>query len=260
MFRKVLVTVPMEHFPEKALKTAGELSRRTDAKVYLSYIIEDNVFNEVSEQADHVLSDREMERFHERMVHQHRKMARKVLLPEAERVMEVKARGLSVLTGLFSDAVQKEVTDRKMDLIIMEYDTYNLLNYRIMDRSPVPVWIARGGGRIGKIGLFCSNLAPNERSPEVALNLRKVFKARLKTYYINDPKGKMDEKEPRELARSHRFKWTETAEDKVDSFIYSKARSEDFDLIVIGRISKRGYFHLRSRFAKRTDCSVLMIH
>jgi K+-sensing histidine kinase KdpD len=142
----------------------------------------------------------------------------------------------------------------------MEYRSYNLMKFRIMDRSPVPVWIERHEGPIKKIGLFCTNISPNRRAPKAAVKLKKAFNAKLSAYYVNDPVKNENKVEPSEITKQYRIKWNDITKEKVDRFIYQKAREENFDLIILGRIKKRGYFHLRSKFAKKTGCSVLLVN
>lgn len=260
MFERVLVSVPSEHFPQLALERAANIEELYSSKIYLSYIIEDNVFEEVSDQLGHVLTDKEGEKFQKKMAKQHEKMAKKVILKEAKKILGSKPNEISVQKGKFSKATKDEIDDSDADLLLMEYDSFNLMKYRIMDSSPVPVWIERKSGPIKKIGLFCTNLSPNIHSLKIAKKLKRGFSAKLSSYFVNDPKGKMDRERSKELSASHRIKWTEVVDEKVDTYIYRKAKEEEFDLIILGRIKKRGYFHMRSNFAKRTDCSVLLIN
>lgn len=260
MFDRVLVSVPTEQFPLLALRRASEMKDLLGSRIYLSYIIEDNVFDEVSDQVGHVLTEKEGEKFQKKMVKHHKKMAKKVVLKEAERILGVKPKEFTVQKGAFSETLMDTIQESEISLLMMEYESFNLIKYRIMDSSPVPVWIERKEGPIRKIGLFCSNLSPNERSPRFAKSLMRSFSARLYPYYVMDPKGKSDGDRAEMLAVNNRLKWNEVAREKMDSFIYRKAREEGFDLIILGRIKKRGYFHMRSKFAKRTDCSVLMIN
>ncbi|MFO8050149.1 MAG: universal stress protein [Thermoplasmatota archaeon] len=260
MFNRVLVSAPSEQFPRLALKRAAEMKELMGSRIYLSYIIEDNVFDEVSDQIGHVLTEKEGDKFQKKMEREHRKMARKVVLKEAERILGIRPKDFLVQKGSFSETLTDTINENDIDLLMMEYESFNLIKYRIMDRSPVPVWIERKEGPIKKIGLFCSNLSPNEHSPSVARSLMRAFSAKLDPYYIVDPKGRGDGEEAEILAGENRLKWNEVAREKVDSFIYGEAKEEEFDLIILGRIKKRGYFHMRSKFAKRTDCSVLMIN
>ncbi|MEA3559820.1 MAG: universal stress protein [Candidatus Thermoplasmatota archaeon] len=260
MFKKVLVPVPTEQFPQLAIERAARMKELFESEIYLSYIIEKNVFDEFSGQVTNVLTEKEAIKFEKMMVKQHENMARKVVLKEAEKVLGSKIDDFSVHKGSFSDTVLDDLEEKGADLILMEYDSFNLLKYRIMDRSPIPVWIEKKKGPVKKIGLFCTNLSPNKRSPIIARRLKRELKAKLSSFFICDPKGKECEDDRDMISSKHRLKWTEISDEKVDSFIYRKAREEDFDLIILGRIRKRGYFHMRSKFAKRTSCSVLLVN
>jgi hypothetical protein len=181
-------------------------------------------------------------------------------LKEAEKILGEEPDEFIVQKGNFSRSLLDSIEYHDADTLLMEYESYNLMKYRIMDISPVPVWIERHEGDIKKIGLFCTNLSPNRMAPRAARRLHKAFNAKVQAFYVNDPAGEVDEEEPEEISDMYRIKWDDIVEDKVDRFIFSKAKEEGFDLIILGRIRKRGYFHLRSRFAKRTNCSVLLMN
>jgi hypothetical protein len=87
MFKRIVISIPQEQFPELAIRRGRDLSDRLDSKIYMSYIIEDTVFNEVGSQARHVLAESEKEKFEKKMVKSHEKVAKKVILKEAENIL-----------------------------------------------------------------------------------------------------------------------------------------------------------------------------
>jgi nucleotide-binding universal stress UspA family protein len=260
MFKKVVISVPMEQFPDLALKRARDLANLSGSEIAISYIIEDNVFDKVQEVSKHVLTEKDHERWEKKMIRTHRKMANDVLMEEANRILGDVDAELLIQKGTYYEAMKDTISKLKADLLLMEYRSYDLLKYRIMDSSPIPVWIERNDGPIKKIGLFCTNLAPNKISPKASNYLKKTLNARLESYFIFDPAGKEDQDEPDRIATLNRIKWKGISNERVDSFIYRKAKERDLDLIILGRIKKRGYFHLRSKFAKRSKASVLLIN
>lgn len=260
MFKNIVVSVPMEQFPDLALKRAREFQETMESKITISYIIEDNVFDRVQEMSKHVLTEKDHEVWERKMTRTHDRMARRVLKKEVEKIMGDIPTEFIIQKGTYSDAISSTIEKVGADLLIMEYRSYDLLKYRIMDRSPIPVWIERNEGPVNKIGLFCTNLAPNQKSPLAARSIQKALHARVEPYYIIDPAGKQDEEESERISTRNRIKWREVAKERVDSFIYRKAKENDLDLIILGRIRKRGYFHLRSRFAKKSRASVLLIN
>jgi len=260
MLKRIVLSVPQEQFPELAIRRGKDLAERLDSKIFMSYIIEDSVFDEVAEKAGHVMTERDKDRFERKMIRSHEKVARKVILKTAARMLGEEPDEFSVRKGAFTDTLLEMIVENDADTLLMEYESYNLVKYRIMDRSPVPVWIERHDGPIRKIGLFCTNLSPNSKSPRMAKKLKKAFNASVKAYYVHDPEGEERKDEPEQIHREHRIKFKAVVDEKVDRFINEKAEEEDFDLIILGRIKKRGYFHLRSRFAKRTNCSVLLVN
>jgi len=257
---RVLIPIPQEQFPELALKRGGNLSHRLGTDMIVTYVIEDDVFDRTFEQAMHVLSDQDKESFRTSMARSHEAKARKVVLKEVKRIVGEASCHFRVEQGAFEEVVLNAIREHMADMVMMEYDSYSIIKYKIMDRSPVPVWIERAGGPIKKIGLFCSNLSPNRRSPEFAISLKKAFNAKLDSFYITDPEGKQSDDGPHELMSIFKLRPLEVVEAKVDQFISERAHNDGYDLIILPRIRKRGYFHLRSNFAKRARCSVLLVN
>lgn len=259
-FNNILLPLPLEGIPRGAVRRAGELADCTGAKVHVIYIIEEEVFNEVSKQAHHVLTGPGRMRLFHDLREAHRKNAKEMILPEVTQILGVKPASFSVKEGAYHDIVLSSVDGLKADLVIMEYRAYSLINYRIMDRSPVPVWIERNEGKLKRIGLFCTNLAPNVRAPRAGVELAEMSGAELSPYFVQDPAGYIDVEEPDDVAKRFSLTWKKVEEGKFDDIIYKRSKKMDFDLIIIGRVKKRGYFHLRSKFAKKTRCSVLLVN
>jgi hypothetical protein len=260
MFKRIVVSIPQEQFPEMALKRAKYLSEMKDSKLFLSYIIEDNVFDEVSLKATHVISEKGNRDFEEKMARTHERVAKKVVLKACREILEDNPDDFSIIKGNFTESIIEKIEEKKADTLLIEYESYNLMKYRIIDRSPVPVWIERHDRPIKKIGLFCTNLSSNTRAPKAAMELKRAFNAKIDAYYINDPMGKVQEEEPGEISDQRRIKWKEIVNEKFDAYIYQKTKEEKYDLIILGRVKKRGYFHLRSKFAKKTNSSVLLVN
>ncbi len=260
MFRKILISVPMEQFPELAINRAKYMEQRFGSEIILSYVIEDNVFDQISGKLKFVMTEKESERFEKEMVKTHREKANKLVRREVERILEEKLDGFTIEKGIYFEEVIKTIKEQRPDLILMEYNPFDMLHYRILDRCPIPVWVERESGPIKKIGLFCTNLAPNVKAPAIARRLGKRLDAEVKTYFIKDGREEIDGKEPDRVAKKNHITWNEVVEDKVESFIYRKVKKEDFDLIIVGRIKRRKYLHFRSKFAKKTKCSVLLVN
>lgn len=262
MFEKVMISVPMEQFPSLAFERARDLSEYLGSELLVSYVIEDDLFKMVSASAVHVVTGKDQELWERKMIRTHEKIARDVVVKEAEKLTGRNDIDLRIVRGGYAGALSRVIEDEGCDMILMEYHSFDLLKYRIMDRSPVPVWIERNKGPIRRIGLFCTNLAPNERAPGAARKLKKAFGAGLESYYILDPEGDADEERegPDMISARDRIRWTDVVHDRVESFITKRSKENDLDLIILGRIRKRGYFHLRSKFAKKTRASVLLIN
>jgi hypothetical protein len=260
MFERVLLSIPMEQFPELAIKRAKDLSERMGSSIFISYVIEDNVFDKVSQQSKHVITDIDQKRWEKKMIRSHQRRAEEVVMLEVKETLGDSVEGLYVKKGNYYHSLKRTIQEIEANLLILEYRYFDLMKYRIMDRSPIPVWIERNKGPIEKIGLFCTNLAPNRKSPNTARKLARKFDAELDTFYIEDPEGPDPNDETENISKKHGIQWNDIVSERVDSYITEKTRERTYDLIILGRIKKRGYFHLRSNFAKRSDASVLLVN
>lgn len=260
MLKRILIGIPMESIPQKALSRAEELCKATGADIFVTYIIEDNVFKEFSRQGSHVISEKGKEDIIDMMTKQHKARALNVIKPDVENRFQGDIDDFTIKTGMYSDALLESASEKNIDLIMIEYESFSLLKYRIMDRSSVPVWIEKNDRKIRNIGLFCSNISPNRHAPAIAKHLSKSLRAKLHSNFIYDPSGDSDPAITSDLSSEFRLKFDQVVEEKVDHYIYQKSKAEQYDLIILGRIRKKGYFHLRSKFAKKINASVLLVN
>ena len=63
MFERILIGIPMECIPNMAIERAEEMSEVVGSEILATYIIEENVFNEVTKQGLYVLSEEGKEDF-----------------------------------------------------------------------------------------------------------------------------------------------------------------------------------------------------
>ena len=71
MLRRIVISVPQEQFPELAIKRGKDLSERLDSRIFMAYIIEDSVFDEVADKARHVMTEKDKDKFERKMVRSH---------------------------------------------------------------------------------------------------------------------------------------------------------------------------------------------
>lgn len=260
MLKKIVLSVPQEEFPELAMKRGRELAERMGSKLFLSYIIEDAVFDEIFSSAMHVLSEKDRERFERKMIMTHEKVAKKIIFKAARRIMGDEVDEFSVRKGHYTETLLDMIKEHNADTLLVEFDSYNIVRYRMMDSSPVPVWVERHEGPIRRIGVFCTNLSSNDRPLMFAKRIEKAFDARLEPFYIHDPEGKEEHcKSPEMIANEHGIEFAGIENDRADRAIYRISERSDLDLLVVGRMHKKGHFHLSSRFVKRSRCSALLV-
>lgn len=250
----------MENIPVYAVRRAGEIARTMDSEVFVTYILEEEVFQEVEKQSTHVITEKTKEDFVENLKDAHRKNAHDIIRKQVNEDLGFEPEEFRIREGAYYSVTTDSVEDLDIDVIFLEYSSFDLFKYSIMDRSPVPIWIVRKLGPIKKIGLFCTNLAPNMRAPAFAVELGKRFDSHINAYYIEDENGTVKKSEPAKIEKRSGVKFNKIVKGDLETEIYKISKNEEFDLIILGRIKKIGFFDLRSKFAKKTKCSVILIN
>ncbi len=260
MFKRILVPLPMENIPKEATKRAGEVAEMFGSKVYVAYIIEDEVFKEVEKRSTHVITNASKDNFLDSLKDVHRKNAKDLIKKEVSEDLKMEPTKFLIREGSFHDVILDLVKEFDIDAVMMEYHSFDLVKYRIMDHSPVPIWIVRHKESIKKIGLFCTNLAPNTMAPSVAKELAEQYGGEVRSFYVCDDSGPEKKNESKLIEDREKLKFEKVVKGDLESELYRISRKEGLDLIVLGRVKKIGFFDLRSGFAKKTDCSVLLMN
>jgi nucleotide-binding universal stress UspA family protein len=259
MFTRLLVAVPMEQFTEKALVRARDMSVRWGAEIAVLYVIEDNILNKVSDYAQHVITGNEEEEWQHTMEGYHRSIAEKIFLDDAEKLLGKKADRFTIVRGMYSDMIRDEMNEHASDLLLLETFPRSFIKLRILDSSPVPIWLERTGTVIKKIGLFCTNANPNVKAPPVARDIAEKYGGELCCYFINDPSAQVKKDLPREIAGKHSLSWNGFYKGRAEHIILKTAEKEKLDCVVIGRVQTYRLFSLRRTISRRIRCNVLFI-
>jgi hypothetical protein len=259
MFKRLLVAVPMEQYPERALLRARDMSVRWDSEIAVLYVIEDNIFNEVSDYSQHVITGSEEKEWQHTMEHYHRNSAEKIFLFDAEKLLGKKVDRFTIVRGMYSDMIGDEIKKHESDLILLETFPRSFIKLRILDSSPVPIWLERTSADIQKIGLFCTNANPNIKAPPVAREIAEKYRGQLCCYFINDPSAPMKKDLPHKIAEKHSLVWNGFFKGKAEHIILKTARNEKLDCVIIGRVKTYRLFSLRRTISRSIRCNVLFI-
>lgn len=260
MFKRLLVPVTKEGLPEMALKRSAELSASVGSKVIISYFIDDTLYEGVGDQVMHVLTEHDKEMFQRNMVRTQEQVAKRIIKNNVITILGSRPEEFVIRKGPIPETILGAVDEFGADALMIEYGSYDLLKYRVMDRSTVPVWIERHDRPIKRIGLFLADPRQSDRLIDAAKALRSATNASLRSYFIADPKAENTEEALEGVVSSRRIRFEQVIKERPESSIREIVHEKKLDLIVIGHMGKKGYFHLRSGFARKRPCSVLLIN
>jgi len=97
-----------------------------------------------------------------------------------------------VVKGEFSDAIKDEIGRGEYDLILMGFEKECLLHYRILESSDIPIWIESAAEGREVILAVCSNLAPNQKVPEISIELSRTLGWELCMLYVVDTQDSVE--------------------------------------------------------------------
>jgi nucleotide-binding universal stress UspA family protein len=286
MFKNILVPVSSEYYSKNVVQRSIQLAEIFKSNVTLIYIIEEKTISQTEKLTDqHITYYDQKETQHEILIKQ-KMTAEKIIFEFTHQLFRQK--GLSfnhkTMYGEFSNVILSEIQNEEYDLILLGYEKECMLNYRLFDDTQIPVWTETEGKRNKTILAVCSNLAPNQKVPEISLNIASKLNENLQMIYIIDVEDsvKVDESGKRS-DRKTKDELMELSQIFIDDMnqkgihvlliqgnleneVLKISRRINPDLIIIGRGQKiKGKFGLPIRNIKRKilekwDYNILFIN
>jgi nucleotide-binding universal stress UspA family protein len=259
MFEKILIAVPMEAYPEKAIFRARDIMNTWNSNIVVAYVIENNILDVATDQSQHVLTGTGEKEWQNQIIKIHTERAREIVVSDVEKVLGRKINHFSVERGMYSDVIIDLIKKYDSDIIIVEQFPQSFIRLRILDSSPVHIWVERNPGMIKKVGLFCTNANPNIKAPPVAREIAQRYSAEFSSFFIFDPAFPGDKRFPDAISRDHDLHWNAISKGKIEDVILRTVRKKKLDLIIIGRVETYRFFSLRHRILRKASCNVLFI-
>lgn len=285
MFKKILVPVSSEFYSKDVLKRCIFLAEKFESTVHLVYIIEEKTLYQTNKKSDaHRTHYDRMETEHD-IMNKQMQAADDIVFKDAKMLFEQKKIPFDheVAKGEFSVVVSSELEKQKYDLIVMGYERGCMVNYRLLDNVDVPIWIEAGGYHTSILAV-CSNLAPNQKVPDLSRRLAQEWGWDLHMLYVVDVEdavevdvnGKRSERKPkRDLLftgqtfvedMSQKGIDVQTVQGSLEHETIKAAQSLEAGLVIIGREQKkRGKFglpvrKLKQKMADRCKYSILFVN
>jgi len=271
MFDHILIPISSENYSQEILKRSVSLVETLNSKLHILYIIEEKTLHRAEERIESYRTSYEKQALKQVMVKEHMKTADAIIFEDVKHFLS--KRGLfveeTIVEGEFSDVIIRELQRRHYDLVLMGFNKQCSLRYRIFDHVNIPIWVVAEAGKRSILAV-CSNLAPNQKVPEISEQLAKLFHWDLRFLYVVDvqdsvevdPKLKRSAKKSSQelLAKGQQFVQdmkhhgfaTELVMGPLEKETSKAARKYGSTLLVMGREQKKhGLLDVTGKSTKR---------
>jgi nucleotide-binding universal stress UspA family protein len=285
MFKNVLVPISSEFYNKEVLRRSVFLADKFNSSINLIYIIEKKTMDQTDKITESYLSDFGMKETKKQMMREQAKTADTIIFDDAKQYFKDKQIKFEekIVRGEFSDSIRYELGKKPYDLILMGFEKECLLNYRLLEDVDIPVWIEeKSEGK--KILAVCSNLAPNQKVPDVGIKLSEVLGWNLYMLYVVDTEDSVQvdencQRSDKKLERDLLFSGQTFSQEmnkkgiKVDivkgSLEKETARAAEklnASLVVVGREQKKKGMlglpvkNVKKKIAEKCEYSILFLH
>jgi hypothetical protein len=188
-----------------------------------------------------------------------------------------------IVEGEFSTVVKNVIERQHHDLILMSFRKDCLLNYRLLEEVDTSIWI-ESKKQDQSILAVCSNLAPNQKVPQVSMKLAQLLGWDLHMLYVVDvldnvvvdAAGRRSERKSTDelIAKGERFVNTMTKKGinthmvtgGLERETAKAAKQIGANLIIVGREKKKHILGLpvvkstKRKLAEKCKYSILFVN
>jgi len=285
LFKNILIPISSEYYSKKVLLRGVFLSKKFESTINLVYIIEEKKFHHADKLVDSYRTATEKEETKKQIINTQRQAADTIIFEDAKQMFNKKGIKIKekIAKGEFSDIIKQELSKQKHDLILMGFEKECVLNYRLLSEVDIPVWI-EGIGDSKKILAVLTNLAPNQKVPEVSMELSKKLGWDLHMLYVVDTedsvqvdkKGKRSEIKTEEMLLAKGMELlgklnggkakTHLVKGSLEKETIKTAEKIDANLVIVGREQKKkGVLglpvkNLKKKLAEKCEYSILFLN
>ena len=258
MFKHILVPISSEFYSKTVIHRSIFLAETFQSTVHIMYILEDNPIQQMEKLIDTHLTHYNRNETHQELIEKQQSTLETIIRDEVQPLFKKKSIPMkyTFTQGELSNSLQKELENSSYDLIIIGYEKQCMIDYRFIDEITTPIWI-EGGGYNQSILAVCSNLAPNQKVPEVSKILSDIFDWKLSMLYIIDTQdnvevdvnGKRSIKKPiRDLESAGKHFTQEmkeqqinvkTVQGSIEQQTIKEANKMEAGLVIMGREQKQ---------------------
>ena len=185
MFKNILIPISSEFYQKEIFQTGAFLAEKFDSTIKLIYIIEEKTLDQTEKRLDSYRTDFDKVETKKEIIRKHIHAADTIVFDDAELFFKNIPFNEEVLEGEFSTVIKGQLNKYKYDLILMGFEKECLLHYRLFEEVDIPIWVESGTDEKSILAV-CSNLAPNQKVPEMSLCLSKILGWDLHMVYVVD--------------------------------------------------------------------------
>lgn len=285
MFKNILVPISSEYYSKDVLERTAFLAEKFKSTINLIYIIEEKVLNQTDKLSNAFRTPHEIAETKKDIIREHKLAADNIVFDDANYFLKRKQIPLEekIIEGEFSKVVKSETDKKDYDLIMMGFEKECFLNYRLLDELDIPIWIqSKNEGK--SILSVCSNLAPNQKVPNISIKLSELLGWSLNMLYIVDNEdsvqvdknGKRSNKKPEKTLLFNGQNFVNEMKNKginirlvtgsIEKATLKAAEEINPNLIIVGREQKKKGIlglpvkHLKRKLAEKCKYSLLFVN
>ena len=285
MFKNILVPISSEYYSKEVLERTAFLAEKFKSTINLIYIIEEKVLNQTDKLSNVYRTPHEIAETKKEIIREHKLAADNIVFDDANYFLKRKQIPLEekIIEGEFSKVVKSETDKKDYDLILMGFEKECFLNYRLLDELDIPIWIqSKSEGK--SILSVCSNLAPNQKVPNISIELSELLGWTLNMLYIVDNEdsvqvdknGKRSDKKPEKALLFNGQNFVNEMKNKginvrlitgsLEKVTLKAAEEINPSLIIVGREQKKKGIlglpikHLKRKLAEKCKYSLLFVN
>jgi len=285
MFKNILVPISSEYYSKEVLERTAFLAEKFKSTINLIYIIEEKVLNQTDKLSNAYRTPHEIAETKKEIIREHKLTADNIVFDDANYFLKRKQIPLEekIIEGEFSKVVKSETDKKDYDLILMGFEKECFLNYRLLDELDIPIWIqSKSEGK--SILSVCSNLAPNQKVPDISAKLSELLGWSLNMLYIVDNEdnvqvdknGKRSGKKPEKTLLFNGQNFVNEMKNKginiklvtgsLEKVTLKAAEEINPSLIILGREQKKKGIlglpikHLKRKLAEKCKYSLLFVN
>jgi len=187
MFGNILVPVSSEFYSKKIIERSIFLAEKFKSTIDLVFIIEEKTLNQTDKISDSFRTHYSRLETSNDIIRKSRLKANNLILDDVKLLLKNKEISFKekIVEGEFSSVVKRELDERSYDLVLMGFEKGCILNYRLLEDLNVPIWV-ESSSESRSILAVCSNLAPNQKVPDISVKLSEALGWDLQMLYVVD--------------------------------------------------------------------------